>query len=134
MYQLKEGFLAARGNVRGGLVRERPLDEPRAPRGETELVRCPLVLFVVVVGACALSEQTRDDVRGERCAQGALMRAHSEALKKRRPYREEGRRWVVRVCFQQRRTFPMYRLSCSACARIDKTPFERERERLPTCA
>lgn len=38
MYQLKEDVLAACGNVRVDLVCKTPFDEPRAPRGETELV------------------------------------------------------------------------------------------------
>ena len=105
MYQLKEDVLAACGNVRVDLVCKTPFDEPRAPRGETELVRRPLAIVVIVVArACALSKQTRDDVRAERRAQVCVLRSHHEALEERRPYRDEGRRGEV--CALERRTFP----------------------------
>ena len=102
MYQLKEDVLAACGNVRVDLVCKTPFDEPRAPRGETELVRRPLA--IVVAGACTLSKQTRDDVRGERRAKVCVLGSHNEALEEWRPYRDEGRRG--KVCALEWRTFP----------------------------
>ena len=104
MYQLKEDVLAVCGNVRVDLVCQTPFDEPRAPRGETELVRRLLAVVVVVAGACTLSKQTRDDVRGERRAQVSVLGSHNEALEERRPYRDDGRRGEVRPL--ERRTFP----------------------------
>ena len=122
VYQLKEDVLTTRGNVRVGLVRNTPFDEPRPPAGETEFIRRPLCRRNFVVGACeppvvgmAILEQTRNDVRRERRAQQAYVtcaaaasatttEAPKKALKEGRPYREHPRRWIV----VRRSTFPYY--------------------------
>ena len=115
VYQLKEDVLTTRGNVRVGLVRNTPFDEPRPPTGETEFIRRPLCRRSLIVGACeplvvvvAILEQTRNDVRRERRAQQAYVtcaaatEAPKKALKEGRPYREHPRRWIV----VRRSTFP----------------------------